>query len=36
VAKTQLAMSLAVAAAESGRRIYHGTLADLTSSLEEA
>ena len=36
VGKTHLAISLAVAAAESGRRIYFGTLADLIDSLEEA
>ncbi len=29
-------MSLAVAAAQSGRRVYYGTLADLITSLEEA
>ncbi len=34
--KTHLAISLAVAAAESGRRIYFGTLADLIDSLEDA
>ena len=36
VGKTHLAISLAVAAAESGRRIYFGTLSDLIDSLEEA
>ena len=36
VGKTHLAISLALAAAESGRRVYYGTLADLISSLEEA
>jgi DNA replication protein DnaC len=36
VGKTHLAISLAVAAAQSGRRIYYGTLADLITSLEEA
>lgn len=36
VGKTHLAISLAVAAAESGRRVYYGTLADLITSLEEA
>jgi DNA replication protein DnaC len=36
VGKTHLALSLAVAAAQSGRRIYYGTLADLITSLEEA
>jgi DNA replication protein DnaC len=35
VGKTHLAISLAIAAAQSGRRVYYGTLADLTS-LEEA
>jgi len=36
VGKTHLAISLAVAAAERGRRVYYGTLADLITSLEEA
>jgi DNA replication protein DnaC len=36
VGKTHLAISLAIAAAQSGRRVYYGTLADLISSLEEA
>jgi DNA replication protein DnaC len=36
VGKTHLAISLAVAAAQSGRRIYYGTLADLITSLEDA
>jgi DNA replication protein DnaC len=36
VGKTHLALSLAVAAAESGRRVYFTTLADLLHSLEEA
>jgi len=36
VGKSHLAISLAVAAAQSGRRIYYGTLADLITSLEEA
>jgi DNA replication protein DnaC len=36
VGKTHLAISLAVAAAQSGRRIYYGTLADLIQSLEDA
>lgn len=36
VGKTHLAISLAVAAAERGRRIYYGTLADLVLSLVEA
>nr|NIN10276.1 ATP-binding protein [Gemmatimonadales bacterium]NIN49067.1 ATP-binding protein [Gemmatimonadales bacterium]NIP06531.1 ATP-binding protein [Gemmatimonadales bacterium]NIS63749.1 ATP-binding protein [Gemmatimonadales bacterium] len=31
-----LAISLAIAAAQSGRRVYYGTLADLIASLEEA
>jgi DNA replication protein DnaC len=36
VGKTHLAISLAIAAAQSGRRVYYGTLADLVNSLEEA
>ena len=36
VGKTHLAVSLAVAAAESGRRVYYGTLAGLVESLTEA
>ncbi len=36
VGKTHLAISLAISAAESGRRVYYGTLNDLVSSLEEA
>jgi DNA replication protein DnaC len=36
VGKTHLAISLAIAAAQHGRRVYYGTLADLISSLEEA
>jgi DNA replication protein DnaC len=36
VGKTHLALSLAIAAAESGRRVYFTTLADLLHSLEEA
>ena len=36
VGKTHLAISLAVAAADSGRRIYFGTLGDLINSLDEA
>jgi DNA replication protein DnaC len=36
VGKTHLAISLAVASAESGRRVYYATLADLIASLEEA
>jgi DNA replication protein DnaC len=36
VGKTHLAISLAIAAAEHGRRVYYGTLADLIRSLEEA
>jgi DNA replication protein DnaC len=36
VGKSHLALSLAVATAQSGRRIYYGTLADLIASLEEA
>ncbi len=34
--KTHLAISLAIAAAQSGRRVYYGTLADIVTSLEEA
>jgi len=36
VGKSHLAISLAIATAESGRRVYYGTLADLIRSLEEA
>ncbi len=36
VGKTHLAISLAIAVAESGRRVYYGTLGDLIDSLEEA
>jgi DNA replication protein DnaC len=36
VGTTHLAISLAIAAAEHGRRVYYGTLADLIGSLEEA
>ena len=36
VGKTHLAISLAVAAAESGRRVYYGTLAGLIQSLMDA
>lgn len=36
VGKTHLALSLAVATAQSGHRIYYGTLADLITSLEDA
>ena len=36
VGKTHLAISLAIAAARQGRRVYYGTLADLVASLEEA
>ena len=31
-----LALSLAIAAAQSGRRVYYGTLSDLITSLEDA
>lgn len=31
-----LALTLAIAAAQSGRRVHYGTLADLITSLEEA
>ena len=36
VGKTHLAISLAVKAAQSGRRVYYGTLAELVTSLEDA
>jgi DNA replication protein DnaC len=36
VGKSHLAISLAIAAAESGRRVYYGSLAELIRSLEEA
>ena len=36
VGKTHLAISLAITAAESGRRVYYGTLTYLIDSLEEA
>ncbi len=36
VGKTHLAIGLAIAAAQSGRRVYYGTLGELISSLEEA
>jgi len=36
VGKTHLAISLAIAAAQNGRRVYYGTLVDLVISLEEA
>jgi DNA replication protein DnaC len=36
VGKTHLAISLAIAAAESGRRVYYGTLVGLIESLEVA
>jgi DNA replication protein DnaC len=36
VGKTHLAVSLAIAAAQNGRRVYYGTLAELITSLEEA
>jgi DNA replication protein DnaC len=36
VGKTHLAISLAIASAQNGRRVYYGTLADLIHSLEEA
>lgn len=36
VGKTHLAISLAIRAAQNGRRVYYGTLADLITSLEEA
>ena len=36
VGKTHLAISLAIAAAQRGRRVYYSSLADLITSLEEA
>ena len=36
VGKSHLAISLAIATAQSGRRVYYGTLADLITSLEDA
>ncbi|MEX1183335.1 MAG: IS21-like element helper ATPase IstB [Gemmatimonadota bacterium] len=36
VGKTHLAIGLAISAAQMGRRVYYGTLADLITSLEEA
>jgi DNA replication protein DnaC len=36
VGKTHSAVSLAIAAAQRGRRVYYGTLVDLIASLEEA
>ena len=36
VGKTHLAISPAIATAESGRKVYYGTLTDLIDSLEEA
>lgn len=36
VGKTHLAISLAIAAAQSGRRVYYGTLVNLIESLEQA
>ena len=36
VGKTHLAISLAIRAAERGRRVYYGSLRDLVESLEEA
>jgi DNA replication protein DnaC len=36
VGKSHLAISLAIAAAQHGRRVYYGTLADLITNLEEA
>src|SRR5919108_589876 len=36
VGKTHLAISLAIAAAQRGRRVYYGTLVDLITSLQEA
>jgi hypothetical protein len=36
VGKTHLAISLAIAAAQQGRRVYYGTLGELITGLEEA
>src|ERR1700733_1232082 len=36
VGKTHLAISLAIAAAQRGRRVYYGTLIDLITSLQDA
>jgi DNA replication protein DnaC len=36
IGKTHLAISVAIAAAQSDRRVYYGTLADPVASLEEA
>src|SRR4029079_1252949 len=36
VGKTHLAISLAIAAAQRGRRVYYGTLIDLITSLHDA
>ena len=36
VGKTHLAIGLAIAAAQSGRRVYYGTLGELITGLEEA
>ena len=36
VGKTHLVISLAIEAAQRGRRVYYGTLVDLNTSLEEA
>ena len=36
VGKTHLAISLAITAAERGRRVYYGTLVDLIDSLQQA
>lgn len=36
VGKTHLAIALAITAAQRGRRVYYGTLADLVASLEQA
>ena len=36
VGKTHLAISLAIRAAERGRRVYYGSLRDLVGSLQEA
>ena len=36
VGKTHLAISLAIAAAQSGRRVYYGTLVNPIESLDQA
>ena len=36
IGKTRLAIGLAIAAAQSGRPVYYGTLSDMVTSLEDA